>query len=61
MSTDQPGLDDLEDPDNPDEPGEPEAPAHHDPDPEAIVHVEDHDQESLVDGADPSPEQPTEP
>jgi hypothetical protein len=41
------------------EPYEPEAPAHDDPDAETIVHVEDLDDEAVVDESDPAPEQPT--
>jgi hypothetical protein len=41
------------------DPFEPEAPAHLDPDEETIVHVEDLDDEAVVDEAEPAPEQPT--
>ncbi|MDZ5661574.1 hypothetical protein SFC79_07330 [Nocardioides sp. S-58] len=38
---------------------EPEAPAHVDPDPEAVVHDGDRDDEAVVEGADPTPPQPS--
>jgi hypothetical protein len=42
----------------PADPFEPEAPAHIDPDPETAAH-RDADDEAVVDGADPSPPQPS--
>ena len=49
---------DPEQPDQPADPFEPEAPAHDDPDPEAIVHALDGDEEAAVDEADPAPGHP---
>ena len=55
---DLPEEPDLEQPEQPADPFEPEAPAHIDPDPEAIVDALDADEEALVDEADPAPDQP---
>ncbi|WP_210651146.1 hypothetical protein [Nocardioides sp. SYSU D00065] len=38
---------------------EPEAPAHADHDEETVVHAGDGDDESIIDGADPAPPQPS--
>ena len=46
-------------PDQPVDPFEPEAPAHLDPDAETAAHHADADEESVVDGADPAPPQPS--
>ncbi len=43
----------------PADPFEPEAPAHVDPDPEAVADEEDVDDEAAVEGADPTPPQPS--
>jgi hypothetical protein len=42
----------------PSDPFEPEAPAHVDPDPETVAHRDD-DHEATIDGADPTPPQPS--
>lgn len=57
MTTHDPERDTSEEPDleQPEDPFEPEAPAHDDPDPEAIVHALDGDEEAAVDEADPAP------
>lgn len=57
QSANDAGLDtDL---DQPADPFEPEAPAHLDPDAETAAHLDDADEESAVDGADPGPQQPS--
>ncbi|WP_299930760.1 hypothetical protein [uncultured Nocardioides sp.] len=56
--TDQAGTDAPDELEQAGEPFEPEAPAHLDPDAEAVVHDEDLDEEALVDESDPAPDQP---
>jgi hypothetical protein len=60
VTTHDPERDTFEEPEleQPVDPFEPEAPAHDDPDPEAIVDALDADEEALVDEADPAPGRP---
>lgn len=57
--TDQAGNDTPNDLEQAAEAFEPEAPAHLDPDAEAIVHDEDLDEEAVVDEEEPSPTEPS--